>query len=85
MNLRLDAPVLALQRGEVITLDDARGVRILSRTGTVWVTEEGNPRDHILGPGECLVVGKTGRTVVQALQASSVALRPAPEAANDAG
>jgi hypothetical protein len=83
MDLSSQAPVLALAAGEVVTLDDARGVRIHARTGSVWVTEEANTRDHILGPGEVLVVGRDGRTVIQALQASSIALRERPPA-NDA-
>jgi hypothetical protein len=75
MELSSQAPVLALAAGEVVTLDDARGVRIHARAGSVWVTEEANSRDHILGPGEILVVARDGRTVIQALQASWIALR----------
>ena len=83
MELSSQAPVLALAAGEVVTLDDARGVRIQARAGSIWVTEEANSRDHILGPGEVLVVGRDGRTVIQALQSSWVALRDAAPA-NDA-
>lgn len=83
MELNLNAPVLSLAAGEVVTLDDARGVRIHARTGSVWVTEEANLRDHVLGPGETLVVSRGGRTLIQALQAAWVALDE-PKAANDA-
>ena len=38
MHLDLESPVLALEPGEVITLDDARGVTIKARLGTLWVT-----------------------------------------------
>ena len=74
MELRAQAPVLSLAAGEVLTLDDARGIRIHARTGTVWVTEEANLRDHVLGPGEALVVSRAGRTVIQAMKPSWVAL-----------
>jgi hypothetical protein len=80
MELSSQAPVLALAAGEVVTLDDARGVRIHARAGAVWVTEEANPRDHIIGPGEILVVARDGRTVIQALQPSWIALRAAARA-----
>ncbi len=83
MELRIQSPVLALQRGEMVTLDDARGMRIRARHGLLWVTEEGNARDHILGAGETLTVGHGGRTVVQALQAAWVSIRPGDAAAND--
>jgi len=82
MELSSQAPVLALAAGEVVTLDDARGVRIHAREGSVWVTEEANSRDHILATGDALIVGRGGRTVIQALQASWVALRD-PVPAND--
>jgi hypothetical protein len=75
MTLNLDSPVLALEAGQVLTLDDAAGTRIVSRLGTVWVTEEGDPEDHIVGPGETLVVDRGGRTLLQALQPAWVALQ----------
>jgi hypothetical protein len=52
----------------------------------VWITEEGEPRDFVVGPGEAFVVTRPGRTVVQAMAATRVALRgeAMPCAANDA-
>ena len=75
MQLHLDAPVLALEAGQVVTLDDAAGTRILARSGTVWVTEEGDRDDHIVSTGETLVVSHNGRTLVQALQPAWIALQ----------
>jgi hypothetical protein len=83
MELRSQAPVLALGAGEVVTLDGARGVRIQARAGMVWVTQEADSRDHVLGAGETVVVSRDGRIVIQALQASSVALAPAANDARD--
>ena len=78
MTLKSPSPVLALGAGEVVILDDARGIRIRSEAGTVWVTEEADPKDHIVGPGDTRVVERSGRTIIQALQAAWIAL-----AAND--
>lgn len=75
MNLRLEAPVLALEPGEILSLDDACGMRIHAREGTVWVTEEGERRDFVVGPGEAFRVRRGGRTLVQAMAAALVALR----------
>lgn len=75
MTLNLESPVLALEAGQVLTLDDAAGTRIVSRLGTVWVTEEGDQEDHILGPGETLTIDRGGRTLLQALQPAWVALQ----------
>ena len=75
MDLIIEAPVLALNPGQVVTLDDAAGVRILAKAGTVWITYEDSINDLIVGPGETIVVARNGRTVVQALQPSCVALQ----------
>lgn len=75
MDLIIDAPTLALDPGQVVILDDARGVRIFAKAGTVWVTYEDSPRDLIVGPGETVVVSRNGRTVVQALDPACVHLQ----------
>ena len=75
MQLDIRCPVLALEPGQVVTLDDAAGTRVSARQGTVWVTEEGDRDDHIVGPGESLVITRGGRTLVQALQPATVALQ----------
>jgi hypothetical protein len=83
MRLNLTTPVLALEAGQVLTLDDAQGTSILARSGTVWVTEEGDRADHIVAAGDVLVVASPGRTVVQALEPAWISLGEGPRAAND--
>ena len=83
MNPNLKTPELALDSGQILRLDDVEGLRILARTGTVWVTEEGSPKDHIVGPGDTLIVAHSGLTLVQALQPAWISLGDGPRAAND--
>ena len=83
MQLNMKAPVLALEAGQVLSLDDAEGLRIRARTGTLWITQEGSRKDHIVGPGDTLIVAYPGRTVVQALQQSWLTIGDGPSAAND--
>jgi hypothetical protein len=83
MQLNLKAPVLALEAGQVLSLDDAEGMRIRTRTGTVWITQEGSTKDHIVGAGDTLIVARPGRTVVQALQQSWISIADCASAAND--
>ncbi|HUQ29060.1 MAG TPA: DUF2917 domain-containing protein [Usitatibacter sp.] len=83
MQLGMKSPLLSLEAGQVVTLDDAQGTRILARSGTVWVTEEGENRDHIVGPGDALVVARPGRTLVQALKPAWISLADGRAAAND--
>ena len=83
MKLDIQAPVLALAAGQILSLDDVEGLRILARSGTVWVTEEGSRHDHIVGPGDTLIVAHPGRTVVQAIDCAWIALADGLRAAND--
>lgn len=83
MRLNLKAPVLALEAGQILTLDDAEGLRILARSGTVWITEEGSPNDHIVGPGDTLIVAHPGRTLVQAIHPAWISLAEGASAANE--
>jgi len=82
MRLHAASPALFLEHGEVVTLDDAEGVRIGARTGMVWVTQEGRFEDDIMSPGEALVVANPGRTIVQALRPAWITI-DTREAAND--
>ena len=75
MDMIIESPVLALEPGQVVTLDDALGVRIRATEGVVWVTYEDSLKDLIVGPGQTLVIGRNGRTVVQALQPTHVAVQ----------
>ena len=78
MQLDLASPLFALEPGQVVSLDDARGTCIRARCGAVWVTEEGSAKDHIVSPGKSHVVTRAGRTVVQALEPAWIALAAGP-------
>jgi hypothetical protein len=44
------------------------------RSGVIWVTQEGDVRDTIIGPGDELTIRKSGRTVITALETSCITL-----------
>lgn len=75
MTLNLDHPTLALDVGQVVSLDDLAGTRISALLGSLWVTYEDSRKDLILAPGESMVIARGGRTVVQALQPALVNLQ----------
>jgi hypothetical protein len=75
MDMIIERPVISLEPGQVVTLDDAIGVRIRSREGVVWVTYENSQSDMIVGPGQTITIARNGRTVLQALQPTHVALQ----------
>jgi len=76
MNLNTDTAVLELKSGQVLTLDDAEGTSVRLRCGALWITEEGNRDDIVLGAGENRVIAHRGRTLIQAMKTSWVSIRP---------
>jgi len=84
MQSQAQASSVYLGHGQVLTLDDAQGMRIGAQTGTVWVTQEGRFQDDIVSPGDAVVVSHGGRTIVQALRAAWITIDGAFKAANDA-
>jgi len=67
MHIELDADKLRLARGQTLRLRDGTGGTICCRTGTVWITEENQPRDVVLEAGACHRLSQRGVALVQAL------------------
>lgn len=64
---------LELARGEALLLRHlTTGRALYTLSGAVWVTREGDSRDHVLGPGGLFRVDGPGRVVIQALKNSRV-------------
>ena len=63
---RSDFRRLTLAPGDSISLDDARGTTVRVGRGQLWITQHGDPVDHVLAAGDSWAVERNGRTVVQA-------------------
>ena len=61
-------PVTRLQRRQTFRLRGRSGERIECRRGSVWITQDGDPRDVVLGPCEAFTLDRRGTAVVSALQ-----------------
>jgi hypothetical protein len=48
------------------------GVEIRCLSGSVWLTREGDPEDHVLTSGASLVSGRAGRLALLALEPARV-------------
>ena len=77
MRLKVTSSKVVLEPGQVLSIDDAKGVRICPRGAKVWVTEEGDCSDFVVNPGEDFIVSGKGRTVVQAIDTTWVELKEA--------
>ena len=68
---------LSLPREQLLRLTHPAGARLRPTRGTVWVTQDRDPRDWILGAGECLVIEGDAPVLVQAFADARFEVRPA--------
>lgn len=59
-----------LTKHEAVTLTAARDHLLRCDSGELWITVEGDRRDHILGPGDRLRVDRDVPVIVSALKDS---------------
>lgn len=66
--MKLDARLfrLALEAGELVRLDAARGTEVICESGRLWITEETQRRDFWLRAGERLRLEGRGVALVEA-------------------
>jgi hypothetical protein len=74
MNIHISSSTITLAPGSLISVWDGNGARVLCRTGTLWVTQEGERKDAVVRAGEALTISRSGRTVISALEGASLAL-----------
>jgi len=67
MHIELEANSLRLGRGQTLKLRNGAGGTICCQAGTLWVTEENQPRDVLLEAGACHRLSRHGVALVQAL------------------
>ena len=60
MNIKAHIARLALRQRDTLTLEAARGALVRCLEGLVWITQDGDRADHIVGAGG-LVPGRSGR------------------------
>ena len=74
---RID-PVIRLQSGELLDIEDGEGVAVTCLDGAVWVTQSHDSRDVVLESGESFVLDRPGLALVSApTGAAAVRLRQA--------
>lgn len=74
MNIDINSSTITLTPGSLVSVRDGAGTRVLCRSGSLWVTQEGELKDTVVRAGEILTIGKPGRTVISALEGASLAL-----------
>lgn len=64
-----------LAKHEAVTLTAARGHTLRCESGELWITIDGDRRDHILKPGASLQVERDAPVIVSALHDSALTAR----------
>ena len=63
-----------LARRDVVDLEGAVGVEIRVHRGRVWLTQEDDVRDIVVGPGEAFRLDREGRAVLEVLTDAEISL-----------
>ena len=77
MSATVDLPSrhqLRLERGAQLKLRDAAGTAVSVLEGYVWITEENNPSDILLQPGQSFRLASTGLSMIEALSSASISV-----------
>ncbi len=74
MNIKARIARLALPQRDTFTLEAARGALVRCLDGLVWITQDGDRADHLVGAGDSFRIDRDGTVVVQATRAARVAI-----------
>lgn len=56
-----------LAPNQTLKVHDGAGSTVCAVRGSVWITEEGQPRDIVLSPGACYQLRRQGMALINAL------------------
>ena len=60
MKIEIDDAILRLGENRNLTLQNNDGACVHIHWGRVWITREADSKDHIVGSGESLAIGRSG-------------------------
>jgi hypothetical protein len=66
VNIQLHQGKLQLSRHGHLEVTDGRGMSMRCLAGSLWVTQDGDPRDIVLTPGETFTLDRDGLAIVYA-------------------
>lgn len=74
MNIDIDDAILRLNPESNFQLHDARGACVHVHWGDLWITQEGDIKDHVIKTGESFAVSKSGMTFLAAMSEAGVSV-----------
>jgi hypothetical protein len=76
MDIKTNAVRLALARGELVRIANARGASIHDEAGVLWITLDRDLKDYFVKAGESLQINDDGPAVIYALEAATFRVEP---------
>jgi DUF2917 family protein len=67
MKLELNAGAVKLGPNQTLRLRDSAGSTVCAVEGSVWITEENQPRDIVLDAGRCYRLRNAGLAIINSL------------------
>jgi hypothetical protein len=77
MNIELNQNGLCLKPNQLVKVRGGRGHSIVCHSGSVWVTQDGDPRDIVLRAGDSFTLDREGPALVQAFEAGAISVAQA--------
>jgi hypothetical protein len=74
MYIELNQDRLCLKANQIVKVRDGLGHSIVCERGTVWLTQDGDPRDVILRAGEAYTLDRPGPALLQALAPGAISI-----------
>lgn len=81
MKLELNQDGLCMKRRQILKVRGGVGHTVVCHSGSVWLTQDGDSRDIILGAGEAFTLDRSGPALVQAFERSAISVAPRGRAA----
>lgn len=70
---------LAIGSGNTLRVDDAQGRLLYVWQGSVWLTQEGDSRDHLLQAGDSFQLDRAGTALISSLDEGALISLTPPE------
>jgi Protein of unknown function (DUF2917) len=67
MQMEMKEGAVRLAANQTLKLVDGAGSTVCAVEGSVWITEENQPRDIVLAPGNCYRLRHRGLAIINAL------------------
>ena len=74
MNIELNQDQLCLQPKQLVRVRGGLGHSVVCHRGSVWLTQQGDPRDIVLAAGEAFTLDRGGVALLQALGPGAISI-----------